>query len=66
MFSDAEIKAVEDDDNERRERDGGPISDGMVLTALIATMHEGCEAHRCVDFKALTKIINGWLTPASE
>lgn len=64
MFSDEEVQEVEADDNADRERDGGPISDGMVLTALIATMHEGCEASQCVDYKSLTKIINSWLTPA--
>jgi hypothetical protein len=54
----------EDEDRDRKEY-GGPISPGMVMTALNECAHDGFD-HRVVDVKKLTRVLNGWLIPSAD
>jgi len=51
-----------DDDDEP-----GPITSGMILTALISCRKDRrSDISQHVDFELLTRIINGWLDPVDR
>jgi hypothetical protein len=56
------LSAAADDDDEP-----GPITSGMILTALISCRKDRrSDIRQHVDFELLTSIINGWLDPVER
>jgi hypothetical protein len=57
---------LDDDDESDRKRYGGPITTGMIITALLCFNKRDVDPMADYDLDELTKCINGWLTPVDK
>ena len=48
-----------------RQRFGGPVTNGMLMSAINACAIEGVIAHDIIDCEKLARIVNSWLVPTS-
>lgn len=55
----------EAEDKSEAVRFGGPITNGMLMTAINQCVLYDVAAHNVVDCEKLAKIINSWLVPVN-